>query len=54
MEPVSSGPCSSIEQQKGALMILDSSEVLQGALVIIVVAVLIVIVMPYLSGRGRR
>lgn len=33
---------------------LDFGEVLQGALVIIVIAVLILIVMPYLSGKGRR
>jgi hypothetical protein len=33
---------------------LDYGEVLPGALVVIVVAVLILIVMPYLSGRGRR
>jgi len=33
---------------------LDFGEVLPGALVLIVIAVLILIVMPYLSGKGRR
>jgi competence protein ComGC len=35
-------------------MILDPSDFLKMALIVIVVAVLIVIVLPYLSGRGRR
>jgi hypothetical protein len=44
-----------LKGRKGARMIsLDFGEVLQGALVIIVIAVLILIVMPYLSGKGRR
>jgi hypothetical protein len=33
---------------------LDFSEVLKGALVVIVVVVLIMIVLPYFSGKGRR
>jgi hypothetical protein len=35
-------------------MILDPNDFLKMALIVIVVAALIVIVLPYLSGRGRR
>ena len=35
-------------------MILDPNDFLKMALIGIVVVVLIVIVLPYLSGRGRR
>jgi len=35
-------------------MILDPNDFLKMALIGIVVVVLIIIVLPYLSGRGRR
>lgn len=35
-------------------MFLDQGDVVQMALILIVVAVLIIIVLPYFSGRGRR
>lgn len=35
-------------------MILQPNDFLTMALIVIVVAVLIVIVLPFLSGRGRR
>ncbi len=35
-------------------MLLEPGEVLTAALIFIVVAVAAVIVLPYLSGRGRR
>lgn len=35
-------------------MYLDPGDYLKMALVVIVVAVLIVIVLPYFSGKGRR
>jgi hypothetical protein len=41
-------------ETESTTMILEPNDFLKLALIVIVIAVLIVIVLPYLSGKGRR